>query len=493
MFRNGYVNNLSVTIFLFAYCIPFGVQASSVNINLDVLVCNGNLVCEDVTGETYASCSSDCEPPPVATSTPSSGGGGQAAQTTGTTTVITNYVKESAVNADTHSAVLSIKTLLSSVVSISWGKTLDNEIGSLAEAWYHNDFKVKLENLEPNTKYYYKVNLKDSFNGIITYSGEFVTDALPDMIAPDAPFDFSAYLNGDRILLNWKDPISEDLSVVRLVRSDIFYPISPTHGKVIYEGLGTYVNDSDVVPGKLYFYTIFAIDKNGNASSGAIVSVYVPVKKINPKPKTSTSTAPYDPLLNDIEAYIIPDFAGDAYGKTFCNARRAFSDNEFIIDAGQLSVLQLGKPLSFAGNSIPIDPKYPVTITLETNRIDAKKVRGLALCVGSFIPEIRRGYLFQYNTNTKKFEVEMPTSLNNHDYDFYIGMLQYMNKESVLMNGEFIIKKGIDEEKKSNKVLSFLRNNIFIIFLWMILMIAVLLLIRFRLFIVNKLTAKDQD
>lgn len=50
-------------------------HAESVNVNLLVHVCNMNLICEDVIGENYGSCPSDCEAPPeppAPTSTPPS-------------------------------------------------------------------------------------------------------------------------------------------------------------------------------------------------------------------------------------------------------------------------------------------------------------------------------------------------------------------------------------------------------------------------------------
>ncbi|MDQ5912487.1 MAG: hypothetical protein QG568_702 [Patescibacteria group bacterium] len=459
-----YTGALYLLFFIFLFCSPSVVRASSVNIDLDVLVCNANLVCEDITGETYLSCPTDCDPPPVATTTPNSGGGSSSVSPSATSTQIVNYVKESSVVATTNSAVLSFKTLLSSVVSVYWGKTLDYEIGSLAEAWYHNDFKVKLENLEPNTKYYFKIDLKDSFQKIITYSGEFTTNEIPDTSPPDSPYGFSAYLYNDQVLLNWKNPVNKDISSVRLVRSDIFYPTSPLHGKVVYEGTGTYVSDADVVPGKLYFYTIFSIDTKKNVSSGAIVSIYVPIKKIIPKTSTSTPGVAYDPLLRDQQGYVVPDFGGNIYNQTFCNSRNAFSNtNNLNLDISQLSVSQMNKKLSFTNGSIFVDPKYPISIALKSERIDKNMVRGLAICLGSYIPEVRRGYLFTYNTNTKSFEVEIPTSLNNRNYDFYIGMLQYSGKESVIMNGEFIINQTEYVDTKSDSIFTFLRNNIWIL------------------------------
>ena len=69
----------TVTFMAFVFCLALFLlwekeaSADSVNVRLEVSVCNANLVCEAVIGENYGSCPSDCEappPPPPATTTP---------------------------------------------------------------------------------------------------------------------------------------------------------------------------------------------------------------------------------------------------------------------------------------------------------------------------------------------------------------------------------------------------------------------------------------
>ncbi|HEY1037190.1 MAG TPA: fibronectin type III domain-containing protein [Candidatus Paceibacterota bacterium] len=436
------------------------VEADSVNVNLEVLVCNFNSMCEAVIGETYQSCPSDCAAPTSTPPLPGNNPGGQIPNAT--TTPIQNEIRSIQVSPDYRSATLTLKTLYASMASISWGETSDYEIGSLAEAWYHNDFKVKLENLEPGTKYYFQIHLKDSLGGTIVYRGEFMTVAIPDSIAPGAPADLSAYLNRDTVMLNWKNPSDRDFAYVRLVRSDIFYPLNPINGKVVYEGRGTYAVDADIVPGKMYFYSLFAYDSAGNLSQPAIVAVYYPrVVRVPSEESAATSSVPgegseqddgavrpYDPLLDDSYPYVLPDYTDAQYEYTFCNSGNGFTSKGLRdIDVKDITISQNGRNISFTNGKIELEPNLPMRIEIDSQVTSLDGARALAFCINNRIPEVRRGYMFTYSTTTQKFEVEIPTFFSTYSYEFYVGMLKYKSKETVLASGEFTIRHVPDGDR----------------------------------------------
>ncbi len=193
-------------------------SAESVNVELLVAVCNNNLICEDVIGENYGSCSTDCEVPPEPPAPPvvtpgipgaPIGSGGYT-----NTTIFTNIpaiqnpqtpnnqnnsnntnngfpegiqtkpdavLPKQGINGvisiapDTNQVTVLFKTYLPSLLTISWGKTPTYEIGSSAEVSYRSNFATNIQNLEAGTVYYYRLTLLDSIGRTVEYEGQFTT------------------------------------------------------------------------------------------------------------------------------------------------------------------------------------------------------------------------------------------------------------------------------------------------------------------------------
>lgn len=223
-------------------------SAESVNVELLVSVCNANLICEDVIGENYGSCPSDCEAPPEPPAPPvvtpgipgaPIGSGGYT-----NTTVFTNIpaiqnpqtpnnqnnssntnngfpegiqtkpnavVPTLGVNGvisiapDTNQVTVLFKTHLPSLLTISWGKTPTYEIGSSAEVSYRSNFATKIQNLEAGTVYYYRLALLDSIGRTIEYEGQFTTSNRYIKAPLPVATDFRARqgLQGTGIELTW--------------------------------------------------------------------------------------------------------------------------------------------------------------------------------------------------------------------------------------------------------------------------------------------------
>jgi hypothetical protein len=204
-------------------------SAESFNVRLDVAICNNNMICEEVIGENYQYCPSDCEappPPPPATTTPEtpgnsggySGGGYNeppVGTATGTSTTplpgpiqnatsgsltkpgipakpnVKNPAKGTAPQAPLATglgidgivrvapfidhATLNFRTFLPSLLTISWGKTGTYELGASGDTWYHQNFSTDIGNLDPGTRYYYHLELLDSVRRTVSYEGSFVT------------------------------------------------------------------------------------------------------------------------------------------------------------------------------------------------------------------------------------------------------------------------------------------------------------------------------
>lgn len=247
--------------------------AESVNVNLLVAVCNSNLICEDVIGENYGSCPSDCEappppPPPTSSSTTSGPGVGYTSPggPTGSGSSTTGFpldpnfpngpgnngqnngqngannngnngtgnnnvpirppgsIPQSGIDGIitiapyTTSATLTFKTYLASLLNISWGTAGTYELGSMADSWYHQNFSKEITGLTPGTRYYYRIELIDSLGRKNEYEGQFMTSSerstapLPVVLN----FGIATKRDSDSAILTWnikpaKDTILEDI------------------------------------------------------------------------------------------------------------------------------------------------------------------------------------------------------------------------------------------------------------------------------------------
>ncbi len=67
------------------------------------------------------------------------------------------------ISPDIYSAVISWNTKNPAIAKVFWGKTLDYEQGALSEISYLNNHSAKIENLFPNTEYFFKIEITDHF------------------------------------------------------------------------------------------------------------------------------------------------------------------------------------------------------------------------------------------------------------------------------------------------------------------------------------------
>lgn len=79
-------------------------------------------------------------------------------------------------------------------------------------------------------------------------------------------------LEAQNIALHWNNPSFPQLVSVRIVRSTVSVPISPSDGVVVYEGLGTSFIDLGLELRIRYYYTAFVKSSTGTYSSGAVTS-----------------------------------------------------------------------------------------------------------------------------------------------------------------------------------------------------------------------------
>jgi len=95
-------------------------------------------------------------------------------------------------------------------------------------------------------------------------------------VGPDAPTSLSANVSGATAQLNWINP-TLDFSSITIRRSTIAYPSTVNEGSMVVSNLiNTSYNDAGLADGT-YYYSVFALDAQGNSSTAAQTSVTIDV------------------------------------------------------------------------------------------------------------------------------------------------------------------------------------------------------------------------
>jgi chitodextrinase len=191
--------------------------------------------------------------------------------------------------------------------TVMWGRTTQYEMGSLATNIYKTKHEFVVTGLEPGTTYFYKVVAVDAIGReFLVQENSFVTTIVAVTSLPSNVYGLRGVVNGGDVALTWHNPHDMTLgSVVRVVRSHLFYPESVTDGVVVYEGTGESFFDSRILNvHSPYYYTVFVIAKEGYVSSGA--TYLARLQPIDVSPKVVTSTASMTPP-------VVPPEIGDEH------------------------------------------------------------------------------------------------------------------------------------------------------------------------------------
>lgn len=158
---------------------------------------------------------------------------------------------------------------------IRWGRTSSYELGSIAGSTFGTRHETKITGLTPGTTYYFTIEGENRIgrSGTI-HRGTFVTLPPDDVFPPGNVRGLTAVVDGDDILLSWRNPGDTDFAKVRIIRSDRFYPADVLDGWPVYEGRGESFRDAGALTeGVTQYYTVFTYDELGNISSGAVIAV----------------------------------------------------------------------------------------------------------------------------------------------------------------------------------------------------------------------------
>lgn len=138
-----------------------------------------------------------------------------------------------------------------------------------------------------HTKYYYTVfafDFSNNFSPGVTTS--ITTDFLSDdkespnepVVFPDIAVDdvknlsASANIEEEKVTLTWEYSSSNDGLTVEIRRDVNFPSTSPWEGDLVYSGSGTFFEDTHLIKGQVYFYTVYVKNSKGVYSSGKFVA-----------------------------------------------------------------------------------------------------------------------------------------------------------------------------------------------------------------------------
>jgi hypothetical protein len=417
-------HNKFISISVLAVLLIYGQMSSfaiasedSTQIELVVMGCNNNAICESSIGENVINCPTDCTP--SSSSGSSSGGGGGNGGSTLTSTSGLFSVDTVSIDSSTESVVLSWKTGVPVISTVMWGTTPDYEIGTLSESVLNPSHQVKLEKLLPGKGYYYRIDFKDYFGrtvGQITSS--FATKSLPDNTPPVNPKIISSISSSEKVILKWDNPKDIDFQGVRVVRSTYSYPSDPLEGKIIYEGKGNIVTDTNLEKGLQYYYAIFAKDEKGNYSSGAV-------------------------YFFDNKKDVVGEISS---GKIQKEKSVLF---ELGSEVGNLSVSDLvfsqnGKEVNSYGSAVVVDGNKPITISLRYESLP-EILKTIILHVhDSENPDVVSSFLLRANEEKTNYESTIGSFGRFGKSKFSIEVIDFNNNTLHNVEGDFLIQGQVD-------------------------------------------------
>lgn len=299
------------------------------------------------------------------------------------------------------SAIVSFLTNQPTQTKVYWGITPDYEMGSIAGIFYSNEHSVKIEGLNPDTRYYFRIEVINTIGVKKLLDGSFISQKLFIESLLTNVRDFKATAQIEDILLTWKNPSFIDFDSVRIVKSEKFFPRDISDGQTIYIGAGESFLDKDVEIGKTYYYSIFAKDKNGNYSSGALA-----MAKIGKDGEVITERDPFEGInvLENVNGVI---------------KSLSILDFDFI---------QNGRKLVNIGGTVVIDGGENLTISLAYEKIpEILKTIAFTLIDPEDSTKVFP-FLLRVNKDKTAYEATLAPLGKSGKYEMKIIILDYKNQ-----------------------------------------------------------------
>lgn len=300
--------------------------------------------------------------------------------------------------------------------SVYLGTTEELEIGLVSTSDWSMEHEVKISDLIPNTKYFFKINLTDSAGNTRNLDlKNFITlPPSPETIQPISLDGLSFVPNPNYINISWP-PLTGDNYKIRIVRSYKFYPRDQFDGVPVYEGTGSSFRDEyNLVSGQEYFYTVFICDSGGNCSPGQSF-----------KAATVSSSAKQQ-VEGETKINIIRDVD-----------LRVF-DLKVYSDKNEITIFK---------NNFYLKGNLPIKISYKSSRPDNEVKMTAAFISGGGMNE--QLYPALYNVEKDYFETSELFLRKSGSYAVSVGVYDFKN--NLFITPQFIINVSIDESEEVSR------------------------------------------
>lgn len=256
-------------------------------------------------------------------------------------TVARVVAEEIVITSERTMAFFDIATAFPARLEIKWGRTGSYELGYISSDILRREYSTMITGLEPGTTYEYEIiGYTPIGRSNVVERGQFRTLDDLDLTAPANVRRFLAEAVGVDVRLSWDPPAEDDIAFVRIVRSHLGYPVTPTDGALVYQGMGRGAVDAGVLlEYSPAYYTAFVYDTAGNVSSGAIAIVFANDTDTGSGDgsRESVSTVPLPPLATTTQ------HMPDAFEILIKQADReaSFGEAEVLLDSDEPFLIQL--------------------------------------------------------------------------------------------------------------------------------------------------------
>lgn len=216
-------------------------------------------------------------------------GGGGATAGSGVSTIV--FREARVVSLEEQSVVLTWETDRPASGLIEYG--IDDYRLRVTEETLLRTHTLRVNGLQPDTLYQFRITARA---GGQVVSRRITARTVSDVTPPINPSDLRAIGQEGQVVLEWVNPVSDDFADVILVARDDRFATSLSDGREVYRGAGQGIVDSGLFARQTYYYALFARDRNGNVSSGAIASAQTWDAMVPAVPTEGATTTPGIPL-----------------------------------------------------------------------------------------------------------------------------------------------------------------------------------------------------
>lgn len=306
--------------------------------------------------------------------------------------------------------------------------------------------RIYLKNLQPQTKYFFKVTGKTE-SGETSQSDIQSFKTLPDTFPPSNAVSFRADSGDSIIVLRWENPKDIDFAGVMIRRSKEFYPIKPADGDLLLNGLADFFTDTDVINGTLYYYTIFSFDLLQNFSSGALANN---TPKTTPIPNVAIPPAEIAAPEISKKPEVFPEIKEKGEQPVFApSAELSLDDFEVIVftESGPIKLR-----IADIKENARIVKESQLALTLNKEKL-SRPVKVIIVSVGSSV------YLFQFDPVSNKYEASFyaPNIKGTVDLAIFVvyedGTKQQLNTNMNIDPKGYVFREVNGEELRLKKSL----------------------------------------